>query len=47
MATRINTSIRYNLSKFTARSTALEVIEGVDLNGYEAIVTGGSSGNKT
>ena len=30
--------------KFHAMSTALEVIEGHDLTGYEAIVTGGASG---
>ena len=30
--------------KFGARSTALEVIAGHDLNGFEAIVTGGASG---
>jgi NAD(P)-dependent dehydrogenase (short-subunit alcohol dehydrogenase family) len=31
-------------SKFGARSTALEVIAGHNLNGFEAIVTGGASG---
>ena len=31
-------------SKFHAKSTALEVIEGHDLAGYETIVTGGASG---
>ena len=30
--------------KFHAKSTALEVIEGHDLTGYETIVTGGASG---
>ncbi len=30
--------------KFSAKSTALEVIEGHDLTGYETIVTGGASG---
>lgn len=30
--------------KFAAKSTAYEVIEGHDLTGYEAIVTGASSG---
>jgi NAD(P)-dependent dehydrogenase (short-subunit alcohol dehydrogenase family) len=33
-----------SLSKFHAKSTALEVIEGHDLTGYEIIVTGGASG---
>ena len=31
-------------NKFHAKSTALEVIEGHDLTGYEIIVTGGASG---
>ena len=31
-------------SKFHSKSTALEVIEGHDLTGYEVIVTGGNSG---
>ena len=31
-------------SKFNARSTALEVIDGHNLKGYEVIVTGGASG---
>jgi len=30
--------------KFSAKSTALEVVEGHDLTGYEVIVTGGASG---
>ncbi|WP_329284556.1 SDR family NAD(P)-dependent oxidoreductase [Streptomyces sp. NBC_01455] len=32
------------LTPFTARSTAAEVIEGIDLTGRRAIVTGGASG---
>ncbi len=32
------------ISKFTARSTALEVVEGLDLHGQRAIVTGGAGG---
>ena len=32
------------MSKFHAKSTAYEVIDGHDLTGYEVIVTGGSSG---
>ena len=31
-------------SKFNARSTALEVVEGLDLHGKRAIVTGGAAG---
>ena len=31
-------------NKIHSRSTALEVIEGHDLTGYEIIVTGGASG---
>ncbi len=31
-------------SRFTSRSTALEVVEGVDLTGRRAVVTGASSG---
>jgi hypothetical protein len=47
MAIRVKASVaRYTISKFTARSTALEVVEGINLNGYEVIVTGGSSGKK-
>ena len=32
--------------KFHAKSTALEVIKGHDLTGFETIVTGGASGEK-
>jgi NAD(P)-dependent dehydrogenase (short-subunit alcohol dehydrogenase family) len=31
-------------NKFHAKSTALEVVEGHDLTGYEIVVTGGASG---
>jgi NADP-dependent 3-hydroxy acid dehydrogenase YdfG len=37
MATRITT-------RFTAQSTAAEVVEGVDLTGKRVIVTGGGAG---
>jgi NAD(P)-dependent dehydrogenase (short-subunit alcohol dehydrogenase family) len=30
--------------KFGKNTTALEVVEGIDLNGYEAVITGGNSG---
>jgi hypothetical protein len=32
------------LTPFTAKSTAAEVVAGIDLTGYLAIVTGGASG---
>ena len=30
--------------QFGRNSSALEVVEGIDLTGYEAIITGGNSG---